>query len=558
MSVAAELQPPETAAAPLSAVVVVSLLHEGAKDNSATRRFRGRPVLTSTLARTLSGVGWDHGITLVCWADQAAAVAEATAGLSGVTRVDAGPRQKSVSIDTVAAALRWSDGWRGGLHATCWFDRGFSARATLSAIEAAGAGAAILVDPSAGLLDGELLSGLLRHAEQNADRWLVFLPAAPGLGAVLLRKEVVEDLVKLGTHPGRALHYLPDHYAHDPIATPAAGPVPVPAARTLRRFTLDSGPQLALLERVTRHLSDEQLARLDAESLVRLVEGDSALAPLPRDLRIELTCRRHTRPLYLPPAPQRGELAPERWRAVLDPLAPAEVDGLSSPVRVTFAGAGDPLLYEGLPELIAHAARNGVPTCVETDLLGVSDARLAELARSPLDVLLVHLPAATAATYAAVMGADRLGEALANLARFLELRGGSGTPIVVPHFTKLRQNLAEMEAWYDHYLKALGSAVVEGPQHFAGAAHALADMAPPTRTTCRRLSSRLQLLSDGTAAQCDLDVEPGPRAVGACTETPVEAIWNSSPALQSLRAAHRAGSYSLNVLCSGCREWHRP
>ena len=31
---------------------------------------------------------------------------------------------------------------------------------------------------------------------------------------------------------------------------------------------------------------------------------------------------------------------------------------------------------------------------------------------------------------------------------------GSGVPIIVPIFTKCRQNLAEMEAWYDQWLRA--------------------------------------------------------------------------------------------------------
>ena len=53
-------------------------------------------------------------------------------------------------------------------------------------------------------------------------------------------------------------------------------------------------------------------------------------------------------------------------------------------------------------------------------------------------------------------------------------------------------NLAEMEIWYDQWLKALGSAVIIGPSDFAGqiTSVGLADMQPPKRSACRRLESR--------------------------------------------------------------------
>src|SRR3954468_1045368 len=103
--------------------VILSMLHEAALGNSAGREFRGRPVLAWTLER-LGRAGRVDRVAVVCWEDQA----EAVRGVAGAARVHAvGAGVGLANLETISAAQRWSDGWRGGLLATCWFDRGFHA-----------------------------------------------------------------------------------------------------------------------------------------------------------------------------------------------------------------------------------------------------------------------------------------------------------------------------------------------------------------------------------------------------------------------------------------------
>ena len=78
-------------------------------------------------------------------------------------------------------------------------------------------------------------------------------------------------------------------------------------ARTTHRFTLDSDRQLAKLAAATAPLNG-QLIRTDAESLVRLVSGLSESASMPREVVLELTTRRATRPAFAP----AGHMAVER------------------------------------------------------------------------------------------------------------------------------------------------------------------------------------------------------------------------------------------------------
>ena len=118
----------------------------------------------------------------------------------------------------------------------------------------------------------------------------------------------------------------------------------------------------------------------------------------------------------------------------------------------------------------------------------------------------------------------------------------------MPVFVKCRENLAEMEGWYDHWLRAVGTAVIEGPSDYCGMIPdvGLVDMSPPRRVGCRRLESRISVLCDGTMVGCEQDV---------LAQT-IREVW-AGRALE-LRSDHAKGEWERHPLCGGCREWHRP
>jgi hypothetical protein len=128
---------------------------------------------------------------------------------------------------------------------------------------------------------------------------------------------------------------------------------------------------------------------------------------------------------------------------------------------------------------------------------------------------------------------------------------------MVPVFIKTQQNLAEMETFYDQWLKMVGCAVIEGPSDFAGLIPdtALADMAPPRRSACARLNSRLAVLCDGTFVACEQDVL-GANRWGTSVRDSLQEVWTKRMA--QLRADHGCGAGSNHGLCGKCREWHRP
>ena len=426
-------------------LAVCLMLHEPADANSATRGVAAR-----TLAHLRAVAGVDATV-LLCWDDQAQA-ARAAAEPAGVTVLPHGPRRAIADLDAVTAAGKWLDGWRGGLLQTTPHDSGYFAKSVAAVARAGRADFVLLIDPSAALLDANLVARLLVHAAERPGHSYYFTPAAPGLTGLLLSRRLVDELATVADgprHPGRLLHYRPDAPQLDPLAADYCCHGPAAAARTLHDFRLNSDAQVHWAAAAVGNDGD-------AESLVAAADAFTGVRP-PRDVTLEITTRRHTKPIWLRQE-SPDTLMPHALNRALAEIA--ELADSTDDLRLTLGGRGDPLCCAAWPAVIEAAREAGVSAVhVETDLLCDAET-VAKLAASA-DVVSVHLPAVSAETYAAMTGVDRFDEVKLNVARLLA--GRRGVPVVVPMFVKCRQNLGEMEAWYDAWLAAAGSAVVRGP-----------------------------------------------------------------------------------------------
>ena len=537
---------------------VFSMLHEapssGPVQNSATRLFRAAPVLHWALERTerAKRIG---SAAILCWEDQLPAVLP-VAGEQRAYVLTKGPRVALPEVDAVTAARHWADGWRGGLLSTCHFDSGFYGPWHLEVAQRVGSDALLLVDPASGLVDPILLDRLVAHAEEHTEVELCFCAAAPGLGGALLRRGLLERLAAAKVHPGRLLHYLPDQLSREPLAGNGCLAVPAAVARTTLSFSLDSRRQIDRIEAGTVSLNGE-LVTSDAEAIVRRVQSVGHIDALPREVVLELNTNRATKPVFWPGRNKpivRAPLSTAQVATLLEELADAD------DVRLTLGGVGDPMLSEHVFDAIDAAVASGVLSVhVETDLVGIGSAMVRQLARSRADVVSVHLPAVKPATYAEVMGVDAYAAVLENLRTFVtERQSNRGwLPLLVPTFVKCNANLAEMEPWYDQWLRAVGSAAIVGPSDFGGgiADVAVADMAPPRRVACGRIKSRMTVLCDGRIVSCEQDVL-GRQVMGTVGEVGVADVWRQS--FGGLRADHAEGNLKKRPVCAGCREWHRP
>jgi hypothetical protein len=220
--------------------------------------------------------------------------------------------------------------------------------------------------------------------------------------------------------------------------------------------------------------------------------------------------------------------------------------------RLVLSGVGDPLLHPQALEIIAAARRCGVSAiALETDFVDIPAERIAALASSGVDVISVHIPAARAATYAAVMGRDAFAQVVGNVKLFIERRGLRGAPLLVPSFTKCRQNQGEMELWYDHWLRTLRAAVITAPSDFAGLIDdvSAAEMAGPRRRPCASLDRRMMVQSDGKSVSCEQDV-----TARQLLGTTLKEAWLAAG---QMRRDHLAGQWDKHPACAHCKQWHR-
>jgi len=569
---------------------VISLLHEpaGAR-NSAARMFRERPVLAWTLDR-LSRAHRIDEVAVLCWDDQADAVNEIAAD-AAVHVVVKSPRVRIPSIEQVSAAQRWSDGWRGGLLGTCYFDRGFCGAFVVEVVEglaerrhsharsedvgesegngggrghgtlvaaeikkeASGSGDLILlVDPSSALVDAELIDALIDHADSHPHRELFFTQAAPGLSGVVLRPALLDRLAKSNAHPGRILAYSPDLPGLDPVTNDMCIPVLPAVARTAHRLLLDSDRQIRRFTSATADLNGHLIAS-DAEKLIAILDAYPQRDSHPRELVLELTTARSTRPIYAPTTHlnlSRGEMPLEAIAKVID-----EARGIDD-LRLTLAGAGDPLLHSQFTEILQLIAQAKIPAVhLETDLFEIPEAAMAALVNSQIDIITLHLPAITAATYHRVMGVDGYAKVIENLKKLLAKK--QTPPLIVPTFTKCRENLSEMETWYDHWIRLLGAAVITAPTDYAGQIPdaGVADMSPPGRRPCARLKSRMTILSDARIVSCEQDFL-GRQTMGCAKSGRLATVWSGN--LAQLSDEHARNNLNDRPVCAACKEWHRP
>ena len=224
-------------------------------------------------------------------------------------------------------------------------------------------------------------------------------------------------------------------------------------------------------------------------------------------------------------------------------------------------GFGDPLLHPEFVRCLECCRRAGIfGVAVRTPAVYLDKTIGDALFAFEIDVLNVLLDATTASTYRQVHAADHFDRVQNNLENFLKAQCNQQKPVplTVCELLKTAGNLDEMEAFYDHWILKAGAAMIGGPSHYAGQwpNRAVMDMAPPARTPCVRLFSRLLVLADGRVTACDQDFQ-GRHPVGSLTDQSLRAIW-AGPPMAAIRQNHLAGRYDAMPLCPACGEWHRP
>ncbi|MEM9882453.1 MAG: SPASM domain-containing protein [Planctomycetota bacterium] len=538
----------------------------------------GRPVLEHTLRRAARIDGIDH-VVVVHAPGQTPLDGIDTSGLARPVGAFAHPDAAGDEhTPRLRVARTWAlTGWRGGLAGATAWDELLPATPLHAAAEAVGAQAVVLVGGDWCLFDPGYAGDLLRlHREAPEAMRLTFTQAPPGLGAVVTSTDVLGDLASKQATIGGALAYQPHRPAIDPIGRECNWPIPASVRDMARRFVFDlpsasaaSVGGVPLVEGVAERLG-EAVFDADAVAVADAARAWEASRPrrvfdtLPEQVTIELTPRRLATG---PVVPQHHVELP---RGEMETALAVEVVKQCGGRAVTLGGLGDATLHPEYAAVVeAAAALPGAGLSglhVETDLLTKRDV-LAPLTELPIDVVSVRLNADTAATYAEVMGVDRLPEVMATLQWLFDRRSGSGRPAgmpwVVPRLVKTSATLGDLETFFERWMQVVGHAVIERPLTLGRGADALmpdlspVPMDPPWRAPDPRsaedpllVKRRLTVLSDGTVTLCGQDAL-GRAALGNVRDRPLAEIWAGLPDLD----LPAMGDPARGVTCRRCFEW---
>jgi len=362
----------------------------------------------------------------------------------------------------IAGARAFSQrSWRGGVAGWTAFDEIFYPAATLEAMNATGADAALLVGADWSFIDPALCDEAARRFKKyTKTHKLVFSQAAVGLGPCLVGREIVESITvkkaEAGSFAsiGAMLGYLPVQPTSDPIAHTGCILVE-PKVRDLGlRVTLDSASRRTFLAEVFG--DDKTVSQLTAEEIADRLKKAVETPVGPEHLELEL--------VGIDGTTMHTEIAITLIR---------QAHALREDVAVTLTAErtsqdlAEALDHPEIAKIIGAAKGVGVLALhVRTAGLAGEDSlmRLLELG---IDTLSFDYISDKYSTCELLTGRQGFDKAHAAMTRLIDERNSLPklddlhSPWVVTRFTRRDAIYEEIEALYDRWTMASGAAVLD-------------------------------------------------------------------------------------------------
>lgn len=508
----------------------------------------GQPVLRRTVERLQRVKSLDDIMVFCPEAQQS----DIKALLSGTSAQLFGVSQP-IPLATYLGRRKWSlSSWRGGIHEATVYDELRINRDMVNATRAKNIYTALMVPPEAVCVDPKLLEGLIEyHHRYNDTMRFTFTQAAPGLTCCAYRLDFLHELELAKAQVADILAYQPEKPHFDMILFECNYKVDPPLSLIPFRFLADNRRSIEVLETLLNTVEGESPSALDFVNTIKPMLVTTS--PMPQELDIEITTEKSLRLTEYPHGTiRRGPMSLAQFEKICQDCRPWD------DMCITIGGYGEPLSHPDLIAMIQAAKNAGILGInIETDGRLLTGKLAEDLLQAPVDVISVWLDANSPELYRQLKGEDHFEAVTANIQAFMEKSQLGIGPQVIPHLTKIRATMAEMEAFYDRWLVACGAAVIVGPNDYAGqiADLSIRNMCPPKRFACQRLSRCLTILADGSVTTCHQDFK-GHHPVGNIFQKPLTEIWQG-PALESLRQAHRQEQFNQNPLCAQCKEWAR-
>ncbi|MHC4660689.1 MAG: radical SAM protein [Planctomycetota bacterium] len=447
---------------------------------------------------------------------------------------------------------RWAkDCWRGGLRETSVFAESGNPNIMLEVAEKFERDYILAYSASSPLVDAAIIERMAASYDPAAQPFL-FTNSPPGMHAAFYCRRLLEEMCKAQAPVDFAMRLSRRKPAREPEARDLVYFVDEEIAASRGRFSADSVRSLGFLKRLADAFG-ERLFRMSFSELTGILNKRRELTDdaLPDEIVVELTtcgARHWARPVV------KNRTDTDMKIKHFEKLCRAFA--VRDDILLTLGGYGDPLAHPEFSKFIAAAKSAGAfGIHVETGLTELSDENLEALIQN-VDAVSVSLDAFSAVTYNSLCGEDRFEDVCANLGRLSGASRVNGDfPVIIAEFTRVSENEAEWEAFWNAHLDAGHVPLVRGFDNLAGQVEdrSVLPLLPGIRFPCIRLEKEMFVTAQGLVPLCRVDFN-GSETAGDLKTMSVEEIWQSR-VFSNVRAAHRKRDYGGFELCPECRAW---
>ncbi|MBN1508163.1 MAG: SPASM domain-containing protein [Sedimentisphaerales bacterium] len=280
---------------------------------------------------------------------------------------------------------------------------------------------------------------------------------------------------------------------------------------------------------------------------------DYYIPPLPSDYWLDI-CRGCNLKCIM--CPQSKGLRPRTPRMSLDLFKGIIDDVCESRPLVRLYLSGEPLLHEGLFEMLEYAGTTHCQTAIHTNATMLTPELSEKLLTSPLDYLSFSFDGCSPQVYERLRCPAKFEQVESNIRQYLDLRGqnGGGGPYTAVEIIRMRETdellqgfveqwqtsgvdevrIAEYMTWHGRVEDRRVGSSRRWPGYQPCAA--------PFRHGC--------VLSDGTVVPCCLDLD-GQMPLGNVADKKFRDVWTGDEYRQ-LRLAMLTGTVPSGSLCDGC------
>ena len=423
--------------------------------------------------------------------------------------------QESIREARVSSAANW----RGGIHGLSVYDEVLAPGSTLGAMREFQMDAAILVGPDwpcVAVGGDHGVDEVVRRYRDRPELPFVFVQAPPGIGSILVTREVLEVFDRHPTRRasfGHLVGYRSDRPESDPVTSRRCVVPPAGIRDATGRFIADSSHDLERLDPTVLELDG---AAVDDRRM------ETEITATPATLRVELGTDRMVSSPRIPVETEirRSPMSIEMFDVILE--------GISEPGEssIVFDGVGDPLLHQDFDRFARRAIDAGIRQVrMRTDLIADVVA-IDRLLASPISVVEIDLDADRPGTWAKLRGGDdwktHWERLQLNLDRLLEGRRAVGSvadlpseikpvlPWVVPRIERRVETIDEILEFFERWRQRVGSAVIDGPTRWpddlAVERDPLSRTQPPARRDRLVARERMTILCDGSVPKFETDL----------------------------------------------------